>query len=219
MAKRGELPKKLANCADPLCTTSCIYGQMTRRPWRTRAEPPNIAQQRKVTQPGDCVSIDQMESPVSGLVAQMKGIPMKARYNSATVFFDHFSDVTFVHMQKSTNSAETIEAKHAFERWCTSNGVCVKHYHADNGRFAETVFMADVARRGQTISFCGVNAHFQNGKAERRIRLLQDLARSQLLHAMHRWPLAITTNLWPYAILNVCSTLNDTSSKYGEKAG
>jgi hypothetical protein len=44
--------------------------------------------------------------------------------------------------------------------------------------------MADVARKGQTISFCGVNAHFQNGKAERRIRLLQDLARSQPLHAM-----------------------------------
>jgi hypothetical protein len=108
-------------------------------------------------------------------------------------------------MQKSSSAAETLEAKHAFELWSNSNGVRIRHYHADNGRYAENVFMADVARKGQTISFCGVNANFQNGKAERRIRLLQDLARSQLLHAMHQWLLAITTNLWPYAVLNVCN--------------
>jgi hypothetical protein len=81
----------------------------TRRAWRTLADPPSIARQRTSTQPGDCVSIDQMESPVLGLVAQMKGVPMKDRYNSATVFIEHFSDVTFVHMQKSANAAETLE--------------------------------------------------------------------------------------------------------------
>jgi hypothetical protein len=75
MTKRGELPKKLANCADPMCTP-CIYGQMTRRPWSTRSEPSNIAQQRTITQPGDCVSINQTESPVLGLEAQMKRIPI-----------------------------------------------------------------------------------------------------------------------------------------------
>jgi hypothetical protein len=165
------------------------------------------------------VSIDQMESPVSGLVAQMKGIPMRARYNSATVFTDHYSDVTYVHLQKSTNAQETLEAKQAFERWANQHSVKIKHYHADNGRFAETLFMADVARRGQTISFCGVNAHFQNRKAERRIQLLQYLARSQLLHAMHSWPVAITTNLWPNAVTNVGTCRNDCPTKNGEKSG
>lgn len=86
----------------------------------------------------------------------------------------------------------------------------VKHYHADNGRFGENLFMAHIARCGQTISFCGVNAHFQNGKAERRIRTLQELARSQILHAKAKWPAAITTNLWPYAVSNVSSIMNDT---------
>jgi hypothetical protein len=76
-----------------------------------------------------------------------------------------------------------------------------KALHVDNGRFAETVFMADIARRGQMISFCEVNAHFQNGKAEQRIRLLQDLARSQLLHAMHGW-LAGGYNYQSLAICN-----------------
>jgi hypothetical protein len=150
------------------------------------------------------VSIDQLESPVLGFIAQIKGSPQKARYNSATIFIYHYSDATYVHLQKSTNAQETLEGKHAFACWASSHNVKVKHYHADNGRFAETVFMSEVARKGQTICFCGVNAHFQNGKPERRIRVLQDLARSQLLHAMHCWPIVIMTNLWPYAISNVC---------------
>jgi hypothetical protein len=45
-----------------------------------------------------------------------------------------------------------------------------------------------------------VNAHFQNGIAEKRIRDLQEPARNQLLHAKARWPAAVTTNLWPYTL-------------------
>lgn len=85
----------------------------------------------------------------------------------------------------------------------------VRHYHADNGWFADNAFMADVAKKGQTISFWGVNAHFQNGKAERRIRMLQDLARCQLLHAKARWPWAISMSLWPYAGSNAADCIND----------
>jgi hypothetical protein len=103
VTKRGELPKRLARCPDLMCT-SCIYGHMTKKPWRTRAEPITIARQRSITQPGDCVSIDQMESPVPGFVAHIKGTPTKERYNSATVLTDYFSDMTYVHLQKSTNA-------------------------------------------------------------------------------------------------------------------
>ena len=52
----------------------------------------------------------------------------------------------------------------------------------------------------QMHSFCGINAHFQNGKAEKRIRDLQDNARTMLLHAQRMWEDAITINLWPYAL-------------------
>jgi hypothetical protein len=41
MAKRGLLPKKLAKCQIPTCT-SCLYGKATRRPWRTK---PKVGQQ------------------------------------------------------------------------------------------------------------------------------------------------------------------------------
>jgi len=43
----------------------------------------------------------------------------------------------------------------------------ISHYHADNGIFADTKFLAHIAQAGQTISFCGAYAHFQNGIAEK----------------------------------------------------
>jgi hypothetical protein len=116
-------------------------------------------------------------------------------------------------LQKTLNAKDTVEAKEAFERWADSHKVTARHYHADNGRFAETELMAHVAKKGQTISFCGLNAHFQSGCAERRIRSLQDLARTQMLHAMAKWPVAISHHLWPYAITNVANCMNDTTRK------
>jgi hypothetical protein len=47
-----------------------------------------------------------------------------------------------------------------------------------------------------------VNAHFQNGIAERAIRDLSESARKQLLHARACWPAAMHFALWPYALCN-----------------
>jgi hypothetical protein len=55
-----------------------------------------------------------------------------------------------VDLQKSTYAEETLEAKVAFERYAVKSGVTVKHYHADNGRFGETTFKAEVLKQGQT---------------------------------------------------------------------
>jgi hypothetical protein len=107
-------------------------------------------------------------------------------------------------MQQQLTSDETVEAKHAFEVFSRSQGVTIKHYHADNGRFSDNAFLKDIkgAIPSQSITYCGVNAHFQNGIAEKRIRDLQEPARKQLLHAKARWPAAVTTNMWPYALGN-----------------
>jgi len=52
----------------------------------------------------------------------------------------------------------------------------------------------------QSISYCGVNAHNQNGKMEKRIRDLQVQGRVMLIHSMHKWKDAVAPQLWPYAI-------------------
>jgi len=51
------------------------------------------------TYPGQCVAVDQSESPLPGLVAQLKGIPTKKWYACATVFVDLYSDFSCVHFQ------------------------------------------------------------------------------------------------------------------------
>jgi hypothetical protein len=45
-----------------------------------------------------------------------------------------------------------------------------------------------------------VGAHHQNGIAEKRIGDLQRRATTLLLHAQRRWPDAINSHLWMYAI-------------------
>jgi hypothetical protein len=55
----------------------------------------------------------------------------------------------------------------------------------------------------QQLTFCGVNAHFQNGIAKRPIRDLSESAQKQSLHARARWPTAVHFALWPYALRNV----------------
>jgi hypothetical protein len=69
--------------------------------------------------------------------------------------------------------------------------------------------MQAIKDAGQTITFCGVNAHFQNGVAERRLRSLQDQARTMLIHSQHRWPTAINAHLWPYALRTANEIFNN----------
>jgi hypothetical protein len=120
--------------------------------------------------PGSVVAIDQMISAVPRFIAQMRGFIMGKRYKVITVFVDQFSDLSFVYTQKSTTAEEMVQAKEAFERYVKLHQVVIRHYHADNGIFAEAEFVQSMEQANQTISFCGVNAHHMNGHAEKRIQ-------------------------------------------------
>ena len=128
------------------------------------------------------VSIDQLESPVPGFVPIAKGQPTVRKYCGASLFVDHASDFTYIHMNHHVATDETIDANHAFERLAEQYGERFLHYHCDNGRFADKAFVDDVRTAHQTITFCGVGAHHQNGVAERRIRDITEKARTSLLH-------------------------------------
>jgi hypothetical protein len=98
MAKQCLLPTRMAKCTVPLCS-GCTYRKMTRRPWRTKA--PYVATPRVATAPGQCVSVDQLDATVPGLIAQIKGIPTTKRYNYATIFADHFSKLGYIYLQQT----------------------------------------------------------------------------------------------------------------------
>ena len=200
LALNGEIPKKLATVKPPKCA-GCLFGAMTKIPWRGK-ETKASHEVFIATKPGECVSVDQMASTEVGFYAQMKGKLTKRRYKCATVFVDHFSRLRFVHLQVDDSSEETLGAKRAFETFAAEHGVRVQHYHCDNGRFQDNAFRQACHEARQQLTFCGVNAHFQNGIAERCIRDLSESARKQLLHARARWPQAVHFALWPYALRN-----------------
>ena len=180
---------------------------MTKVPWRGKED--QTKQIFVATAPGQCVSVDQMISTQVGFVAQLKGKLTTKRYRAATIFVDHYSRLRYVHLMQSLTSEETCAAKRAFELFAQQHGVKIQHYHADNGRFADNMFMAACESQQQRLTFCGVNAHFQNGIAERAIRDITESARKQLLHARQRWPAVVHLAFWPYALRHACYLYNN----------
>ncbi len=72
-------------------------------------------------------------------------------------------------MMTNLTSNKTVNAKQAFKRFATKHSVQIKHYHCNNGCFANTLFCAACDSQNQKLTFCGVNAHFQNGIAKHAI--------------------------------------------------
>jgi hypothetical protein len=219
MARAGLIPRDLANVDPPTCP-GCAYGKAHRRPWRHKGIR-NRQKLRQATAAGQVVSVDQLVSPTKGFVPTHRGIPTTKRYVGATVFVDHHSDFTYVHLMIEMNAATTVEAKLAFERVVASYSVTVRHYHSDNGLFDTKAFKASLSKAGQTLSFCGVNVHHQNGKAENRIKDVTTGGRTALLHVAHRWPKAIDASLWPAAIKHYSNLRNSLPTDYkpGAKVG
>ena len=197
MAHQGILPRRLAQCKIPSCST-CLYGKAAKRAWQSKQG--KQRQRNETLKPGEVISVDQMVSPVPGLITQMVGFLTKQRFKYATVFVDQESRMGFVYLQETCSAEETIEVKRAFEQYAENRGVRIQAYHADNGIFKAKKWVEECQQRKQDLTFAGVNAHHQNGIAERRIRELQETTRAMLIHASKRWPGVETIHLWPYAM-------------------
>jgi hypothetical protein len=86
LAKGGGIPKHLSTIDPPLCI-SYIHGKATKKPWRTKSEPSKTPEEAAC--PGQCVSVDQIESSTAGFIGQLKGaIITTKRYRYATIFMD-----------------------------------------------------------------------------------------------------------------------------------
>ena len=193
MAQIGILPKRLAKCPVPTCS-ACLYAKASKRPCRTKTSR-NKDEVLDKPKPGQVVSVDQMVSPTPGFMAQMTGKLTTQRYKYATIYVDQGLWLGFVYLQKTNTAEETLKSKQAFELYARDQGIKIQAYHADNGIFRANAWVKQCQEQGQSLSFAGVNAHHQNGIAERRIKELQDLARTMLIHAHKRWHQCITAHL------------------------
>jgi len=186
------LPACFSPCPIPICT-ACLYGKATRyqEPWHSKPSTEEQASKKPVTTPSACVSVGMMTLPTPGLVAQMTGKPTHLCYQHAAVYVDQATGFGFVWLQHTVDADKTLLGKKAFKNFCLNHGVQVKHYHVDNGIFASNAWKESCQTSNQGLTFAGVNAHHQNGIAERHIQELQQMARTMLLHAQHRWLQAV----------------------------
>ena len=103
------LPREIVNVSPPVCP-GCSYGKANLRPWRQKGKS-NLKKIKPVTIPGQVVSVDQLFSYNPGLIPTHLGIPKTKRYLGATIFVDHVSDFTYVHlMERTPDTAKTLEA-------------------------------------------------------------------------------------------------------------
>jgi hypothetical protein len=138
----------------------------------------------------------------------MAGFPTSDRIWGKTNFCDHVSNFVYVHLMQNFTLEETLLAKKAYEKVLAQAGRSAKHYHADNGRFFDKGFHQDITDKGQSITFCGVGAHHQNGIIENRNKQLTLGAGTLLLHGMRHWPQMIDTMFWPFVIKAMAERLN-----------
>jgi hypothetical protein len=207
LALTGKIPKKLAKVLPPTCA-GCLFGVMTKLLWQGKETKANH-EVFVTTKPGDCISVDQMTLTEVGFYAQLKGKLTKKHYKCTTIFVDHFSCLQFIHLQLDYKSKETLAAKSTFKQYAAEHGVKVLHYHCNNGRLHFNTFRQVCHDTRQKLTFCGVNAHFQNGIAEQAIRNLSESAWKKLLQARAHWPETVHFALWLYALQNAAYLHNN----------
>ena len=161
-----------------------------------------------ISKRGDTIGVDQLISAQPGLVPQERGTMTRARIWAATVFIDYVPGYVHVGLMKDQSGESTRQVKHDFEHISSTRDVNIKHYNADNGRFAEKLFTDDVKKSLQRITFCGVGAHHQNGITERVIKQLTLTSHILILHAQNHWPEYISTMLCPFALKAAQDRLN-----------
>jgi len=95
-------------------------------------------------QPVESVLVESFEYVTAGFAVKMKETLRSKHYRLATIYDDHYSDFTYLHLQEDVSNWETLKVKLAFEQFAERFRVTFTHYHADNGRFADNAFVEDL---------------------------------------------------------------------------
>ena len=115
----------------------------------------------------------------------MVGFLTPKKFHYSSFFIDDRSDYIFIYYQESTSAEETIVAKHTYKAELRKYGKEARHYYMDNRTYVVAKYKAEIEDKKQTLIFCGVGSNHKNGKAENRIKIICNLARCMLIHAMH----------------------------------
>jgi hypothetical protein len=198
----------LANEPDPLCTI-CQFGKARRK--THNAHNGHISSGHTV--PGTGVSSDGMEAGLPGRIFSTKGLPSTKKYKFVSFWVDHMSKFVYATFHASKAAEELVASKTEFEGWAARFNIKITNIRADNGVYSAKLFKDACDKQQQSLTFCGVGAHWQNGIAERFIGTITERAHTILLHAMAKWPDVIKEDMWPFAIRHAIQFHNSSIRK------
>ena len=72
LAANGEIPSRIARVRPPRCA-GCLYGAMTKVPWRSKGQRNSTQPVFVTTKPGECVSVDHMRQLSRVSMANRRG--------------------------------------------------------------------------------------------------------------------------------------------------
>jgi hypothetical protein len=107
-ARSGKynIDKSICNADNPICK-ACMFGAACKRPHNGATG--SVSQVTEIKQPGDLVSADQMEAGTPGYIPFSSRCPSKHRYNTCTVWIDHYSKYIYGHLQESKDGKSTLD--------------------------------------------------------------------------------------------------------------
>ena len=130
--------------------------------------------------------VDQIKIPTPGLIVQLTGRLTTKRYNITKIVVNQATRLNYAYFQKTECSEKYFKYKQTFEIMVQQNGVKIKAHHTDNGIFRSHAWVNSCKKQSQELTCEGVNANNKNGIEERCIGHLQDITRTQLIHATKR---------------------------------
>ena len=99
-------------------------------------------------------------------------------------------------------------SKEDMEKAMAKSGRSIKHYHINNGRFADNGFVDALNSKGQKLTFCRVVAYHKNVILENENKVLTTGAHTLLLHGIRIWHQMINDIFWPVVMSAVEKWLN-----------
>ena len=197
----------------PLCT-ACQYAKQRRKTMPGHSKIVHKEEQNSLKFddlfPGKMISVDHFYAGPDGRLDTTYGKEHSdKKRKGGAIFVDHASGNVFTYFQSHLNSHETLEAKKAFETFCTGCGVVPQNYLSDNGTsFVSKDYTAHLEQFHQTTRLSGVGAHHSNGIAERSIGTILSIARAMMHHSALHWPDVADTGLWPLAVQHAVYIFN-----------
>lgn len=92
-----------------------------------------------------CVSLS-IGNKISRFYRSIKGEINQIQVHSWKIFVDNFRRFSFVFIQRYTSGNVKVKSKMEFEQCEKTHGIDIEHYHADNGRLSDKLFI-DHARQ------------------------------------------------------------------------